>query len=740
VTWLLPDLNRLEAWSVGSAVGVGALAILGFFLSRSAILQSWSIGVFLVGCMVFLLLFTQPKQRIRDDLASLWRWSGRVEHQSVSVIVITGITIGFAWLAYLGILAPEIIADAIRQRLASADLIARMGRSPILDSDLLLAAKPGTGELIYAVALTAGPLQTAKILNGLIGLLTVLGVWTLARRVGGGLSGFFATVIFGTLPITLWLAQTAYMDLFAALFAISCVLVMTASRAHLWRVASFVLGGVGIGLGVKTSFGSIAIGLLATLMVGAVWMARERYRRVHVVWAGFALLLLIGVLGVVLWSGINSPLDPLRERWLVTSRQFFLYDQFGSGRSPIALLRAPLDLTLHTSRYGEMQDGAVGYLLLAMLPLLLFIRLKRPAILLLVAAITASLVWFYIAQYVRYALPILAFWCALAGTACSAVLAVRANLAQRLLTGFSLVVLLGSGIIGYLNTMLIYPGNVPYAVVLGYQREDEYLAANVPAHSTIQLLNNEPGATRALTTGEYARLYSTVRLSGLRIADYAEDEQKMLGYLDEHQFSHILIDRERLVDNWNQFIVFNEQFLQRNTVLVGGERNAYLYRIVPQSQRGRDQSWAHGPELLPNSSFDKRDDAVLSDWQSVGEPLEQSDNISPNGSATTVRVSPQRSYFTAVPVQPGRRYLLSETVCAVESEGLSRLQINWLDSTNTFISTSIEVVPTRVGKFQQFSMIAVAPTNATTAVIYAQAQQGEVWFERLSLRSVEAVP
>ena len=734
---LLPDLDRVEAWTVGSAIGVGTLALLGFVLGRGAILRPWSIEIALAIAMALLLLSPVPRQCVRDDLASLWRWSSDMTHQSVINFILAGATIGILWLAYFGALAPEIIADAVRQRLASAALLAQMGRSPVADPDLLLAVKPGTGELIYAVALTVGPLQTAKIFNSIVGVFALLGVWALGRRIGGGQSGFIAALTFATLPLTLWLAQTAYIDLFATLFAISCAIVIIASRASMWRVGIYVLGGVIVGLAVKTSFGSVAVGLLATVAVGTVWNACERYRRIHVIWGGFVSIFAATVLSLILWRVTYSPLAPLRELWLMTSTQFVNYEQFGSGHSLAALFRAPLDLTLHTERYGELQDGAVGYFLLALLPLLSLIRPRKSSILLLIAAIAASLVWFFIAQYVRYALPLLAFWCALAGLAYSAVTTHCANMLQRIALSISLLVLLGSGAIGYLNTMLVYPGDVPFAVVLNRQSEVEYLIAHVPAYSAIQLLNREPGATRAMTTGEYARLYSTVQLSGFRIANYTQDEQELLTYLDEQRFSHILIDRERLVDNWYQFLVFNEQFLRRNTVLIGGDHNAYLYRIVPPSQRGRDQEWARGFELLPNGDFDELKEGVPSGWHSGGQMPQASDNVLPDGTATVIRASPQRSFFTAVPVQPGQRYLLSETVQAVEVSGLSRLQINWLDNANTFIATSIEVVPTSVGKFQQFSMLAVAPENATTAVVYAQAQQGEVWFNRFSLRAVE---
>ncbi len=89
--------------------------------------------------------------------------------------------------------------------------------------------------------------------------------------------------------------------------------------------------------------------------------------------------------------------------------------------------------------------------------------------------------------------------------------------------------------------------------------------------------------------------------------DPASDEARVLGLLDAGGFSHIIVDRTLLPPNWDQNVMLNEEFLRRNTVLVGGDHNVYLYRLVPAEQRGHEQAWAQGRELLPNGGFEEPD-------------------------------------------------------------------------------------------------------------------------------------
>jgi len=751
VGWALRPVAAAEAWIIGATGGVGLLAALGYALGAAGILRAAAIWSALLLVALPLLLLPTARRQLGTDLAAARRWLAEPVPRGWARPAATGLLVGYAWLNLIGALAPEIMADAVRTRLPIAVHLARTGQL-VVPPEFVMFRVARLGEVVYAVALAAGPLQTAKLLNFAIGLLCAAGVAALGRRLGGGDGALVAALAFYSLPLTAWLSQTAYTDLFTTLFAVTAVLALVLHARPSLRALAAAVACIGAGLMVKTSFALAAIGLAIAIAPLAVWRLAAWCRG-----ARFALAALIAgiVLLPALWfarhsaplralPGFPAGLAFLTRVWDAGAAQFAEFARFGFGaeRSLTGLARSPLEITLHSGRYGENQHGFVGYLLLALVPLLLVAWPGRRAAIPLLAAVAMYLAWFATAQYLRYALPLFAILGALGGAAYAAAGKRGGNRHWRAVMGLPLLALTGFGLFGYLNTIVIYPGAFPYRVAFGQQSKSAYLTEQVRAYAALRLLDAEPDARLALAPREYARLYTRVRLYRtilLRHIGYLipADERALFQAIDAGGFSHVVVDREDLPPEWETLTVIDEEFLRRNAILVGGDRNAYLYRFAPPDQRGRDQEWAKGGELLPNGGFEELDNSRPAGWRPFGSPRLDSSSRESRSGETAILGTADDGYTIEVPVEPDRRYLLSHATRSAGGSGMASLRISWLDGERRRVGLSEEVVPVGPQGYRLHSLLATAPPGAASAVVYAWVRQGTIWFDDFSLRAVE---
>lgn len=741
---LLGPADRPVAWAVGSAYGVAILALLAGGLGRVGLLRAWAVWGALVAFAALPLAFPAARRLLRADLAGVAAWFRRPDGPWGARWPAIGLLLGAGWIGLVGALAPEIGSDAIRQRLATAALFARAGRL-VAQETLTVSARPGVGELAYAAVLACAPLAAAKLFNFAVGLWCGAGVWALGRRLGGRRAATIALLLLGTAPFVVALAQVAYGDLIATLFAVACALALVAPRRITPGALVAALLALAGGLAVKASFLVVAAGLLAALLAVAWRDWGRRFlptRRVAV--AAIAASLVAGALAALLvWQvgrdlpGAGRVAPRLESAWSAVRAQRDSAEEFGLGRSPGALVRLPLALLRETGRFGEMRGGFAGYawpLALPLLPLALPGRRRWP---LLVGLAVGFLAWALSAQYLRYVAPLAALLAALSGAAV-ALAARRCRRPAGIALRVAVALLCALWPVGLLNTILAFPGDLPYRVVFGQQGREDYLNEHVVAYTPLRLLDREAGATRALTAFEYPQLYTRVPLYPATYTYGEGDEAALLALLDAGGYSHVVVDRGFLLPGWDGYLATDEAFLRRNATLVGGDRNAYLYRLVPPDRRGRDQEWARGPELLPNGGFERADGTGPQGWAPFGRPTYDRSGAQARAGQAAFRATPQDWYTATVPVRPQTRYLLAHATRAEGARGYARLQVNWLDAADQIVGVSLEVVPTSPLRYAQFSMLATAPPGAARARVYLVAQQGVAWFDDASFRAVDA--
>lgn len=751
---LLGEGDRLETWLYGSVLGIGALGALGFVLGLVGWLRPQAIWPVVVATL--LMLVARARGRLRDDLRGAARWLARPVARDPLLLLLVGIALASLWLNLLGALAPEVRSDATRQRLAAAVQFARSGSITPTDPDLDQATAPAFGEIAYALTVAIGTAQSPKLFHWFAGVLCALAIFALGRRLGGERAGFlaagtsYATVLVG------YVAQTAYLDLIVTFFAVVSSLALVSRQEGRWRMAALAGVGAGLGVAVKVQFGYVAIGLAVIAAIVALWEGRWHAAR------RAAVLALVALLAALPWlirsyaltgevPGLEFGILSLTGQGNANPLVLPELQNFGYGRSLLRLIVVPFSAILMSRDFGGSQlsalglvGGHIGFALLATVPLLFALRLRRASAALLAGSLVALLGWFYTAQYLRYAMPILAILAAL-GAAAFVTVARRARdrHGRAALTALLCVIVLAGA------SARVQLPDTALRFALGLQSREEYLDDELGSdaagsYQIFQLLNAEPSATRAFVMQDGARLYSRVRLSHPWTTGgdlvFLGSDQEVLARLAQGGYSHILVDRIAWWGDkwlWDQMSVTDEDFLRCNTALVGGGNYSYLYRILPPEERGCKVAWARGGELLADGSFEATGTTLGPDWAATGGARLDSSGAYSRSGRGAVLLPRGGELQTSATIRPERQYLLSAAIQGADGYGRIVLLIEWRDAAGRVIGETEEAMPTTPRKYRTFSILASAPAGATTAVVRARAISGTIWFDDFSLRSVE---
>jgi len=385
--------DRGTAWALGAALGIVIVGLVGFIAGLIGFLRPLLLWPLLCGTMTILSAST-ARIRLAHDLSAARRWSCRPLALTPTRILLGGLLVATTWSVILGALAPETTSDATRQRTPAALHFALTRSLEVSDPAVSVALLPALGEITYATVLAVGPLPSAKLFELAVSGICIALVMALGKRLGGRRAGEFAAFSFATMPLVIWLGQTAYLDLFTCLAALAAALLLLTPPIP-DRVTALMSGlFCGWGIAVKVHFAYVVVGLGFTLLLltlGAPGMWLGRARRAASLTTIFGAAAFIAMLLPLIRSAILTGQIP----GLALATQSFgrasgtspsvLADlpSFGYGRDPLHLLLLPLDLTLHSLKFEWVPtpwgpfDGLVGYWPLAFLPLLLLTRVNR---------------------------------------------------------------------------------------------------------------------------------------------------------------------------------------------------------------------------------------------------------------------------------------------------------------------------------------------------------------------------
>ena len=730
----LPTHTPVVRLPLAFALGFGLLGGLDFVLA--AIGQLTAPAVLAGGALLVALAITGGRAGMRSALSRLRYW--RPETPTWCETVVVGVGVGLVAFSLLSAFVPENVSDALANHLPIAREVWQSGGAPVF-TGMSTSRDPIQGHLLFAVAWGFGGMTAVKLLNAAAGISAILGVAGIGWMVGGRPAAVMGAAIFATMPLTLWLMGHTFPELFTVLFATAAalgLLLWQRDGARVWLVWAGLLAGCGVAAKTTTALLGVALAAAIFLVGRGPWRWRERVQTTLLFALGAAVTVAPWILRTYLLTGSLSP-DLERMTGIVLGRVPGLAGSVPPSDTGTALAGQPAlgtanwlrdmvlglwTLTFHAEeqRFPVVGEGEIGIALLMLLPLVIFAPRTRAVALLVIAAAVSYVGWAFTPhQIARHLLPTLAILAALAGigVASVAMAAPGASWLRRALAAAApLALLLGLFVIPF----FILPNNglpsgrprIPVEVILGQESAQAYVARQIPAAAAIAATNALPPETLVAYTGGPwggAQIYTEARLVYFAFRPLAElgtDAAEVLATLERQGISYLIWYREATSREDERSTLLSTAFLRDHTRILAGDRNGYLFEILPAD----NLTWGESdpPNLLADPELETAGQASGS-WTASGAVAPARNGITlPAGGSLAQRVV----------ADAGRPYLL-EVAGSCDGRGDPlRLSLRWLDAQGSGLGVTEESVNlTNRGSEQFLWRRAPADTAAVVAEV-----------------------
>ena len=357
-------LLSAESLGLGLLTGVAVYIVPMPFLARLPINYWW----FYAGVLAIPVVWKRRMPKWPE--LELRTWSERAAF-ALLVYVLS--------LHWLMALKPETSADALSMHLAIPANIAANHRMTYEPSRFLWAVMPMGADFAYSIVYVLGGEFAARLLNFAM-LLVIEGLlYRVIRR---------------------WLSRPAAFVLLALFAATPMVQLVTGSLFVENLLAALLLGAITgaepllYGAAIATKFGAVAFA--AAGLPFTLWKARRRWWQ-----AALIVLACAAPPYLVAWWKTGNPLYPFLDSRIPLQDVRF--------RQPLRLTTL-YDLTFHTSRWYEGQDGSFGFQYLLLVPLALLVLLLSPGKRVVAAAVVsmgASVLILWSEPNARYLYPAL---------------------------------------------------------------------------------------------------------------------------------------------------------------------------------------------------------------------------------------------------------------------------------------------------------------------------------------------
>lgn len=550
-------LDPAAAWGVSGLLGLGGMGlvtlVIGFVPGG---LSSW--GLYVIGILA-LFGFSVIVSEIERPL---FRKPQGLEMLAPLVVVIA------ALFALVSALAPSDVMDwdTLAYHLAVPKLWTTAGKIEYIPY-IHHSNFPFTVDLLYVWGLRWGGESGAKAFQLgylLIGTLLVFG---LTRQKYGQRPGLWAAVAFATVPVVLWEAGSAYIDVAHGLYAGGGILLAAFAASDPERRRLIVPAGLLLGFAAGTKYtGLQTIAALGFVLVVAGFTRKQ-------VGEGFRQAVIAGGLAMLVASpwlvknviNTGNPVYPFfyerlgghdwdqrRADIYRNEQQTFGVGRNGDRRDPTALGHAVFGLAYQPGRFvnpGQEQGmgtplGAVGLAILAGLFLWpLAGRIGRfEAVLLGTTALSLGM-WFFLSQQSRYIVPLAVPLAVLAG-------------GLTALRGFANIAMGAIGLQAAYSLWLVQKQLVvpKVQVVMGQVEPNAYRKATIPFFEASQAINQEvKGGKVALYDEVFGYLLdvpyfwanpshaTTIPYDGMKSAEDYVREMKKLG------FTHVYVSISSVV-------------------------------------------------------------------------------------------------------------------------------------------------------------------------------------------------
>lgn len=627
LTWLrglglFPARGIRDAFAAlnAAALGMGTLAYLVLAVGLAGFLRAPALGA-LVGAGWVLLAWSlirrsaaqdSPAEKPAPEESQAARWA------ALLLTAFTGL-LALATLCSTFLPPSGLDWDSLSYHLAAPKIYLTEGRIGFIAYDHHTQF-PFTLEMLYTVGLAFDGPAAAKGIHWACAWMTAaaVGLWTGRLTIGGRpaplWAGPLAAALFGSMPVGLWEAGTAYIDLGTALFqflalaALVDAVTISEGRVSGLDLRRAALAGILSGFALGTKYTAlIQTGLLGLSLL--VLLARADSKARGVMLQGVLRFGLLAALFAspwyvknILW--VRNPVYPFfcsvfphSFSWTAAEAAPYAGEQnlFGPGRSPGHFLLVFWNLALHAREFfintkpavGDVV-GTVGAGFAGLLPLAVWVRgLGWRVWALLGYGMASVVIWFFLSQQVRYLIPVFA---PLAVVAAAAVVASGGIV--RIAAGLFSVLALALN--AWVHVPVAQPG---LGLVTGQFTAEEWLQG-----TEADLYAASRWANRALPPESRLALYSEVRGYYLdrryfwanpghhAMIPYREIEtgRELTEYLRRFGITHVLVNysfsRDQRETHWYRLLMDGirsgalEPVFQTERAEVG-RRGIVIYRI-----------------------------------------------------------------------------------------------------------------------------------------------------------------
>lgn len=416
VAWLdrRHSLSAAERLTLAFGIGCAAisLAVLGVGIIR---LDRISMGTLMLACIAAALM----------GFAGLWR-NGSISEitRNIRVSFADPLT-SFLWLCLITCsvlllvqgLAPPNDYDSLLYHLSLPKYDVEAGRMTLpWDRAIAQVGFPALGGNLSRLALTLSGEGAAQIIHGLFGLATASSVGLLTYRMNFGRNvALLAAGFFIVIRMVIWQMASVETDLLVTFYAVGALLVYSN-----WRTVGgyglSVLFGILIGASIFAKYSGMAIALaFAPIILFDLLVRKRSWSEMIVGVSASAAVILPHCLRVYFETG--NPVFPLFTK-IFNPQMSDLNDiasELGTGRGLTDFLSAPWNMSVLPMHYFDgMMLGAPYLLAFAPLILLTHTTWRRWLLPACIAAIYYAIWFWLLSQQVRFFLPGLAIFCALA--------------------------------------------------------------------------------------------------------------------------------------------------------------------------------------------------------------------------------------------------------------------------------------------------------------------------------------
>jgi len=478
--WFLPICAGLALAYTVFAVGFrGPAAVLFFLVSCWAIAEDVLLGIAIWATAVMVLvhfpvnyawvyaaLFLLPLiiRRPRWNLRFQPDWT-RLEFAALAALIFA---LALQWLVAL---KPEVGADALAMHLAAPAQVAFLHKWPFDITQFIWALMPMGGDWAYTAVYLLGGEFAARLLNfALLVLLSIL-LYETVRQWLGVTASLLMTALFASTPLVQLETGSLFIENYLACMVFGAVTNVARNRPY--HAAIFC------GAALAAKFGAVAfvLPIMIVALLRGPWKQRLAF-------AG--LVILFGVSPYAeAYARTKNPIFP----FLNTKFHSPLYDTTTDLRNQRYLTpltwKTPYEVTFHSSKYLEAQDGSIGFAYFYLLPLALLGLRRKDAWIYLAVAVIGFAGTFSEQSYLRYVYPSLPLFIVAIAAGAAVIERVACMLAAVLIA---------------INVYFLPASN-------SYHRDffinyfdrgdvDRYLAANAPDRRAVEYINKKNARPR----------------------------------------------------------------------------------------------------------------------------------------------------------------------------------------------------------------------------------------------------